>query len=261
MPDDVTTTPEGWYPDPGGQSQWRRWEGTTWGTDTMPYGPPPPDAWSVTQERGSWLLLRTIAPWGLLAPGMAAAALAAESVTFGPLRRWYHASTTAIDHGKPLPPLPTTSPSPPVVTITYLITWFLMLLGVGAWLRYTLASTRLSKAAGYPLRHGAGWSCTLFFVPFVGPYVAYAASSEWLPAGHEARGVLARGWTFVFVGQLGLVALLVTTVATSSLTAAWVVAAASALAWLAAAIELPRGLEAVADDHASLGVRRAAAPS
>jgi len=40
-----------------------------------------------------------------------------------------------------------------------------------------------------------------------------------------------------------------------------VVAAASALAWLAAAIELPRGLEAVADDHASLGVRRAAAPS
>jgi hypothetical protein len=261
MTDQVASTPSGWYPDPAGEPQWRRWEGATWSTETMPYGPPPPDTHAVALERGSWPLLRAIAPWGLLAPAFAAAALAADSVTFGPLRSWYHAASADLQHNRPLPPVPTTGASSTIVTVTYDVVLFLLLFGIGAWLRYVLAATRLTYAAGYPTRRHAGWTCVGFLVPFLGPWIAWSASREWLPTGHEARRVLATGWALVGLGEVALLALLMTTVLSSSLGAAWAVAGACGLVWLAAAVELPRGLEAIADDHASLGVRRTPVPS
>ena len=49
--------------------------------------------------------------------------------------------------------------------------------------------------------------------------------------------------------------------ATAELVGTRALAVVSAIVWVAAAVELPRGLEAIAEDHASLGVRRAAAAS
>ncbi len=34
------SAPPGWYPDPGGQRQWRVWTGTLWSEMTRPYGEP-----------------------------------------------------------------------------------------------------------------------------------------------------------------------------------------------------------------------------
>jgi hypothetical protein len=256
-----STPPIGWYPDPSGAAQWRRWDGTSWGETTMPYGPPPPDAATIQMERSAWLFLRSVAPWGLVAPALFAIALAADSATFGPLRRYVREWWRAEVHHRPLPPVPATGSSSVAVSVTYAVVWLVSIVGIGAWLRFTLASTRVVAAARYPSRHRATWTCLSFFIPILGPLVALSASCAWLPEGHEARRLLAAGWSLVAVGELAIAALWVTTLATSSLTATWSLAVVCAGLWVAAAVELPRGLEAVADDHASLGVRRTPAPS
>jgi len=259
--DPVTTTPPGWYPDPGGLAQWRRWEGTTWSTATLPYGPAPPDEWLLAQDRLAARFLHSVAPWGLVAPAFGAAAYASwSSSSFGPLRIWFHAATAAIQRSQPLPTMPQ-SHMPTAVTLTFWAVWLVSIIGVGAWLRYTLAATRVVAAAGYPARRHAAWTCLGFFIPFVGPLIAGTASREWLPVGHEARPVLTVGWTLVAIGEVAVAALWITAIVSSSVAAAWALAGACALAWVGAALELPRGFEAIADDHVSLGVRRAARPS
>lgn len=269
MPGDADNTaapapsvpPIGWYPDPSGAAQWRRWDGTSWGEATMPYGPPPPDAASLQLERNAWQFLRGVAPWGLLAPALFAFALASDSATFGPLRRYVRQWWNADLHHRPLPPVPTTGTSSTAVSLTYVVVWLVSIVGIGAWLRFTLASTRVVTLARYPSRHHAAWTCVTFFIPILGPLVALSASCEWLPDGHEARRSLVVGWWLVAAGEIAIVALWATTLSTSSLAAAWGVAAVCAAIWTAAAIELPRGLQAIAEDHASLGVRRAPAAS
>ncbi|HEV3213472.1 MAG TPA: DUF2510 domain-containing protein [Acidimicrobiales bacterium] len=249
--------PVGWYPDPSGDAQWRRWDGTSWGEATMPYGPPPPDAVSLQTERRAWLLLRGVAPLGLLAPALFAIALAADSATFGPLRRYVREWWNADLHHRPLPPVPATGSSSAVVSLTYVTVWLVSIVGIGAWLRFTLASSRVVAAARYPSRQHAGWTCVSFFIPVLGPLIARSASRAWLPDGHEARRSLGVGWSLVAAGELAVTALWATTLSTSSLAAAWCLAVVAAAVWVLAAIELPRGLEAIAEDHASLGVRRA----
>jgi len=253
--------PVGWYPDPGGAAQWRRWDGASWGEATMPYGPPPPDAATLQLERHAWLFLRGVAPWGLLAPALFAIALAADSATFGPLRRYVREWWNADLHHRPLPPVPTTGSSSVAVSLTYVVVWLVSIVGIGAWLRFTLASTRVVAAARYPSRHRAAPTCFLFFIPILGPLVARSASCGWLPQGHEARRALAFGWSLVAIGEGAIAALWATSLTTSSLAAAWSLAIVCAGLWIAAAVELPRGLEAIAEDHASLGVRRTPAPS
>lgn len=38
MEESTNLTPNGWYPDPSGQPQWRVWTGSKWSTLTRPYG-------------------------------------------------------------------------------------------------------------------------------------------------------------------------------------------------------------------------------
>ena len=257
-----SSTPIGWYPDPSGAAQWRRWDGTSWGEATMPYGPPPPDAATLLNERSAWALLRAVAPWGLLAPALFSIAWAADSASLGPLRRYVRQWWNAELHHHPLPRIPAAAGSSSVaVSITYFAVWIVSIIGIGAWLRFTIASSRVGAAGRYPSRHHPIWTCLSFFIPFVGPAVALSASREWLPQGHEARWSLGLGWTLVGAGELAVAALWATSLSTSSLVAAWAVAVACAALWVAAAVELPKGLEAIAEDHASLGVRREPAPS
>lgn len=257
-----TAPPDGWYPDPSGAAQWRRWDGAAWGADTLPYGPPPPSASTLLVERSAWQLLRVVAPWGLLAPGVLALALAAESPSLGAVRRYLRLAWDASLQHRPLPHAPAaTGAGSGAVSTTILVVWLVTIVGIGAWLRFVLASSRVAAAATYPRRQAPAWTCLSFFIPLVGPAVAASASRGWLPEGHEARASLSIGWALVAIGQVLVIAVWTVTLATSSLPAAWGIAAACTVAWVAAAVELPKGLEAIADDHASLGVRRAPAPS
>ena len=52
-----------------------------------------------------------------------------------------------------------------------------------------------------------------------------------------------------------------TVLSTASALAAWVAAGICCALWVGAAMELPVGLAAIADDHESLGVRLGPAPS
>jgi hypothetical protein len=259
--DRAVAAPDGWYPDPGGAAQWRRWDGISWGADTLPYGPPPPDASSLLVERSAWLFLRAIAPWGLLAPALLAIALAADSAALAPMRHYLRVVWDDYLHHHPLPQAPATSSTSGAVSFTVLVVWLVTIVGIGAWLRFVLASSRVAGAARYPRRQAPAWTCLSFFIPFLGPAIAASSSRAWLPEGHEARPTLSVGWMLVALGQLLIITVWAVTLATSSLPWTWAVAVACAVAWLAAAIELPKGLEAIAEDHASLGVRRAPAPS
>jgi hypothetical protein len=223
----------------------------------MPYGPANPDATAVALERASWRLLRAVAPWALAAQAFSVLLLASESASFGVVRHWFHAYLAAKAHGQPLPALPT-SPVGQLSVAASLTNYAVLavsVLGIVAWLRFSVASMRVASAARYPQRHHALPTSLLFFIPVAGPLVARAASRESLPSGHEGRAALGVGWVLVAVGQLAWIGLYATLLATASVAAAWAVAGVAALAWVAAAVALPEGLQSIADDHASLGVR------
>jgi Protein of unknown function (DUF2510) len=265
-PDDApspATPPVGWYPDPGGTPQWRRWDGTTWGDATMPFGPPPPDAWTLARARAAWLYLRPIAPWAIAAPALAAIAVAAQSPTFAPLRTWFRAYLQAVAHNRPTPALPSMASTSTsiVITLTNYAVFFVTLFGVVGWLRFSVASLRVATGARYPRRHNPLAASLAMLVPLVGPFVAWLASRDCLPTGHEARRALAVGWTLVGLGELATIGTYLTVLSTSSMVLAWLVAAVCSAVWVGAAIELPPGLEAIADDHESLCVRLGVAPS
>jgi hypothetical protein len=250
--------PAGWYPDPGGGAQWRRWLGTSWADATMPFSPPVPDDLTLARERAAWWGLRVVAPWALAAPAFAAVSLASESRSFAAVRRWLHAYVSAELHHRALPSLPTSS-IPAGTTADSFITFAVLVLtflGFVAWLRFSSSSIRVAKAAKYPQRHSPVAASASMVVPVIGPFVASSASRANLPDGHEARPVLALGWGLVVAGEVSFFALYVTVLWTSSLPLAWAIAALCGVAWIAAAFELPLGLAAIAEDHEGLDVRR-----
>jgi hypothetical protein len=259
----TATPPKGWYPDPGGMPQWRRWEGTSWSESTMQFSPPMPDELSLERERVAWSNLRPVAPWALAAPALAAISLASKSSQFAAFRRWIRTYLTAELHHRTLPTLakstlPANSTLDSLITISVTL---LMALGLFAWLRFSTSSIRVASAATYPQRHGPVATSASMVVPILGPLVASAASRANLPAGHEARRVLALGWGCIVAGEAAFVGLYATVLWTSSLAFTWAVAALCVLAWAAAAYQLPLGLQAIAEDHESMNVRLRRMPS
>lgn len=258
--DDVVGTsapPEGWYPDPGGAPQWRRWLGTTWGDTTMPYAPRPPDAQALAREQECWSSLRPLARVAIGAPAVAAISLAAESPRFAVARRWVHAYFEAVLHHRATPSLPATA-VPQSSTVDSLVTiavTILGILGLFAWLRFSAQAIRVAAAAKYPQRHGPVAASASLLVPLIGPLVASAASRANLPAGHEARSVLSAGFALVVAGEAAYLALNATELWTASLGVTWIVASVCVIAWGAAAYVLPLGLAAIAEDHETLAGR------
>lgn len=249
--------PEGWYPDPGGAPQWRRWLGTTWGDTTMPYAPKPPDAQALIREQDYWSSLRPLARIAIGAPALAAISLAAESPKFAVARRWVRAYFDASLHHRATPSLPANA-YPQSSTIDSLVTiavTVLGILGLLAWLRFSAQAIRVAASAKYPQRHGPIAASASLLVPLIGPLVASAASRANLPTGHEARSVLNRGWALVVAGETAYLALNVTELWTASLALTWVVASVCIIAWGSAAYVLPLGLAAIAEDHETLAVR------
>lgn len=246
----------GWYPDPGGTPQWRRWDGTTWGDATMPFGPPPPDEWTIARARSAWLYLRPLAPWAIAAPALGAIMVAA-------LRVWYHAYFQAAAHNRPTPTLTsvTSGSTSIVITLTNYAVFFVTLFGLVGWIRFSASSMRVAAGARYPMRLNPAAASLALLVPFLGPIMAWLVSRDCLPTGHEARRALGLGWSLVGLGELGTTAIYLTVLSTSSAFAAWAAAVVCGAVWVAAAIALPIGLEAIADDQASFGVRLRSAPS
>lgn len=254
------TVPAGWYPDPSGAAQWRRWDGTTWGEATMPYGPPPPDPAWVLREELTWSSLRVFAPLALIAPAASAVVLAAQTGVYGPIRQWFRRVWSDDLHGRPTPPVPTVQGSP-IASATDFAVLIAVIVGLLAWSRFCKACIRVSVLARYPQQHSPGLASLSLLLPLVGPFVASSATRESLPKGHEARRVLEWGWRCVVLGQLALVGTVAVVWSTPSLVGAWVAAGACVLAWAAASVLLPIGLGAISEDHATLHVRSAVRPS
>lgn len=252
--------PAGWYPDPTGAAQWRHWDGGSWGEATTPYGPPPPDAAWVLREQLTWGYLRAVAPLALVAPAASAIVFAAQTSSYGPVRRWIQRFSSAWLHGQPVPAMPAVKGSP-IASATEFAVFLAVLVGLLAWARFARAAVQVAVLARYPQRHHPTWVGFVLVVPLLGPVVAGSATRASLPKGHEATRVLDVGWTSVLLGQLSFAAVVATVWSTSSLVAAWVVAACCAVAWAVAAVALPLGLSAIAEDHESLRVRAAARPS
>jgi len=248
--------PAGWYPDPSGSAQWRRWDGAAWADATMPYGPPPPEAAWVLREQLTWGSLRTIAPISLLSPAAAAIVIASQTSEYGPLRSWLRQFVNDQLHGRAAPPMPTV-PSSTIAVVTDYAVWIAVIIGLLSWMRFSSASIRVASLARYPQHHNPSRASASLFVPLLGPFVASSSTRASLPAGHEARRLLDVGWMWVLVGQVALIGVVTVVWSTPSLLAAWAVAALCAVSWIAAAVELPQGLAAIAQDHESLGVRLA----
>lgn len=92
--------PSGWYPDPGGERQWRVWTGTSWSVLTRPYGERPssvPIAATISLVTTLHWLLR----YGIVAvfagTGLVVSTLAHWPGTHAPLPLWL--AETVIDTG------------------------------------------------------------------------------------------------------------------------------------------------------------------
>jgi hypothetical protein len=192
-----------------------------------------------------------------------AVTIAAQTSTFATLRKWFHDYLQAVAHNRPTPTLPavTQNSTPLLITVTNYAVYFAVIVGIIGWIRFSGSATRVAAGARYPRRHNPTAASLAILVPFAGPVVAWLASRDCLPTGHEARRALGLGWALVGLGELASIATYLTVLSTSSALAAWAVAGVTGAVWIAAAIELPIGLTAIAEDHASLGVRPGPAPS
>ena len=160
----------------------------------MPFGPPPPDAWTLARARSAWAYLRPIAPWAIGAPALGAVTLAAQTSTFAVLRTWIRAYWQAALHNRPKPTLPSaaTASAPLVITLTHYAILFAVLFGLVGWMRFASSSIRVAAGARYPRPHSPAASLAIL-VPFLGPLIAWHASRDCLPTGHEARRSLGLG--------------------------------------------------------------------
>ena len=252
--DDAGTTrrgaappPDGWYPDPSGAAQWRRWDGHVVGRrPRCPTAPPPPDASSLLVERGAWLFLRTIAPWGLVAPALLAPRHRGRQRHAS--RRLRHWSCARACERRPAPP-----PAAPGAGDRRVLGR-----GLGHVLRRVAGRRSSGSARGSAsslasiARRGRrdatrdatgrrGRACRSSS-PSSGRSSPPSASRAWLPAGPRgapgARRSDGASWSRASCSCSRCAG---GAVATSSLAAAWSVAAVCAACWLAAAVELPEG--------------------
>jgi hypothetical protein len=223
----------------------------------MPYRQSPPDRDALFRESVAWRRLRPILPLALAVQALAVAQIASETSTYGVLRKWVRETWRASQHGQAAPPMPSgaVGPNSTFATVVQLAVLALTVIGVLGWLRFSSSAIKVSKTAGYPNHRNAVTTGLLFFIPIAGPLVARSASAASLPQGHEARVTLGIGWALVAIAEGAWLALYVTVLVTPSAVWAWAVAIASGAAWVAAALVLPHGLEAVAADHATLDVR------
>jgi hypothetical protein len=59
--------PRGWYPDPGGERQWRVWTGEQWSEMTRPYGEPASPAATLVENLPLLRALHRVARYGVVA--------------------------------------------------------------------------------------------------------------------------------------------------------------------------------------------------
>ena len=259
------TPPDGWYPDPSGAAQWRRWDGAAWGAATLPYGPPPPSASTLLVERSAWQLLRVVAPWGLLAPACPRArARRGEPLARSGAPLPAHVAWDAALQHRPLPQAPAaTGAGSGAVSTTILVVWLVTIVGIGAWLRFVARVLARRRRGHVSTPTGACVDVPLVLHPLRRPRrrrdarVAAGCPRATRRAGvpvdrmgarRDRRGARDRG-----LDRHARRPRRSPRPGASPRPAP--------CAWVAAAVELPKGLEAIADDHASLGVRRAPAPS
>jgi hypothetical protein len=61
------SVPRGWYPDPGGERQWRVWTGEQWSEMTRPYGEPAQPVTSLVESLPLLRALHRLARYGIVA--------------------------------------------------------------------------------------------------------------------------------------------------------------------------------------------------
>jgi hypothetical protein len=190
--------PPGWFADPGGSTDWRWWDGSTWtaftaprtGFDprsTLPVYPPrqPPDV-SVLFEAEE-RVARWAARAALLAGAGAILGISINALEASAWRRYFHSVRLLFQRiGTPGY---VAQPAPHAPLSSYLASVFLIPGIVFLVWQYRAATT--ASALGYPSRHEPGWGVGAWFVPIVNFWIPYGAMRDCLPPGHPLRR---RGW-------------------------------------------------------------------
>lgn len=90
--------PPGWYPDPGGERQWRVWTGTQWSDTTRPFAPPPHPSVRVAPARPYDGALEYARRYGVLATfaglGLLVGVLAHWPGSARPVPMWFAFATS-----------------------------------------------------------------------------------------------------------------------------------------------------------------------
>lgn len=173
----------GWYPDPGGPSGYRWWDGWQWTPHTRPAGPPSGGSLAGLAWTG-------IAVWvacNLVAFGY-------PLVDAGPIHRAFAAFFNGVDYasksGAPIPSL----------SDYYQVPAFYYLVQVGGLAGVILLALWQNRAAhrarwlGYPAQHSPVLGAWGWFIPIANLWLPYQAIRDCLPPGHPARAFTLRAY-------------------------------------------------------------------
>jgi hypothetical protein len=241
-----TATPQGWYPDPGGQPVWRWWTGTEW----SPYWAPMAQALTpyqqspVTLEASQARLNRPVAIGILVWVGIGIVRVLFDwhyAHSWANQFHWWHQIFDA-GAGQPAQPRPPT-PLPPWLALTSLVTITVEVF----FFIWQYRAARVAKALGYPAKRSPGWGVGCWFVPVVNLWMPYQALRDCLPPGHAARRDVLSTW-LLLVAEFVVASAVIVTLALAH-------SAGVVLVFVTLALEFGigvfgyRAVTAIADDH------------
>jgi len=190
----AAAVPAGWFPDPGGEPQWRWWDGREWTQyATAPSSPghrAVPDAVAAEQRVLPW------ARWAVVVYALGAALACLSSLLYPDvLRQELHYVRLVFDNvGQPPGLVPVAPTQPAGYRSLELVTLVLVVTGEIVFLNWQHRAATTARHLGYPARISPGWGVVFWFVPVANLVLPYEAIRDCLPPGHPARPQVLRSW-------------------------------------------------------------------
>ncbi len=247
----MTTTPPGWYPDPGGPpgARLRWWDGNAWTSHVNANAAPvaPQAVVDLAAERGDADRARKAMIAGAALYGVQFVAVAI--VYHAVIHNFFHQIDQA-QSGTTATSTTTLSPGYTLVSLGLnLVSLGLLVVGI-IFLVWIHRAATLARRAGLPARHSPGMVVGGFFIPIVNLWFPYQSTADLLPAGHDQRPLVLRWWLLWLGTQFAATVIAFASIA--SVQIALVVALGGIVLAVSAALAAQQVITAVEEAHGEL---------
>ena len=202
----MTSPPRGWYPDPGGTTAWRWWDGGAWNEDLHAYFPPIEgiDAAQLAREQHAGGRMATI---GLGAFGLAALGAivirVADTSWLAAMWQWFHSAYDIAKSGSTSATLPAIPTQPNwSSTLSSFLILPLEILALVFTLTTQHRAAKIARALGLKSRIGPTFGVVAWFIPLLNLVVPLMAWLDLFTPRHPGRRSLWLSWAALLVAEL-----------------------------------------------------------